>query len=168
MGGLSQFEGNLGYTDRLDRFYEWDSTVANHGRVDDHDLAVLRDADHLLGLGWLERIEREPNVRKLRRRCPGCGYTGFKRRSTLRPPFRCSRCRAEFKDPSEEEIHVTRYVGHYGSTWWPLLTPVDRRAASLIYLSNAHQHSIREVDAGALRELLEQRDVSPAPNWWLG
>jgi hypothetical protein len=166
MGGLSQFEGNLGYTDRIDRFYEWDSTVANHGRVDERDLAVLRDANHLLGLGWLERIEHEPNVPKVRRRCPRCGSTGFKRRSTLRPPFRCSRCRAEFTEPSEEEVRVTRSVGHYGSSWWPLLTPVNRRAAAAIYLSKAHQHSIREVDAGRLRELLERRATGPPDVWW--
>lgn len=165
-GGMSQFQGNLGYTDRVDRFYEWDSTVPNHALPETGDVAVLRDSDHLLGLGWIASIDRLPAELKLRRRCPRCGTTDFKRRSSLRPPFRCGRCRAEFDRPVEEEIGVTRYVAHYGTSWWPLPAPVAVRAVAGAYRSRASQHSIRELGMDGLRAVLAHHRALPPPDWW--
>ncbi len=167
-GGMSQFQGNLGYTDRVDRFYEWDSTVANHGRVRGADLAVVRDPSHLLGLGWVELLDVRTDAMKTRLRCPGCRSTGFKRRSSLRPPYRCGRCGREFDRPAEEEIGVTRYVADYGSTWWPLPVEVESRAVDAAYLARAAQHSIREMDPLRLREVLDARGAGPSDDWWTG
>jgi len=168
MGGLAQFQGNLGYTDRTDRFYDWDSTVANHTRVHRGDLAVIRDAAHVLGLGRIERLEVEHERPKTRRRCPRCATTGFKRRGSLRPTFRCGRCGHEFEHPVEEAITVTGYVAHYSSSWRPMSVEIPVSSIDAAYRARANQHSIRELEPEVLRRVLARRGVDPPESWWHG
>ena len=61
----TQFAGNDGYDDRLDRYYSWDSTVPSHASVHSGDVALLRDAAHFLGFGRIADIStRTANSRK--------------------------------------------------------------------------------------------------------
>src|SRR5262249_39497928 len=73
--------GEVAYPDELGVRYVFDSTVANHGSVSAGDLAVIRDDEVVLGAGWIERIQAVP-TQKIRNRCPSCGRTEFKFRST--------------------------------------------------------------------------------------
>jgi hypothetical protein len=146
MGEEAQFQGNLGYDDDPSRAYAWDSTVANHRRPAVGDIAVVRDSDAAVGIGRINEITQTPQIPKVRRRCPNCGSTGFKRRATRELPYRCGACAEEFATPREEELLVTRYVARYAGDWWPLdetVTASDLRPA---YMSRADQHSIRELD----------------------
>jgi hypothetical protein len=141
-----QFSGNDGYEDDLGSFYSWDSTVANHARPQVGDLVVIRDGVSFHGWALIERIDHELGSKK-RRRCPECGSTGFKERSTREPRYRCS-CSAEFDEPSEEDIQgLTRYRAWYRSTYRALEQPIPVSKQEHIYRSRAAQHSIRSIDA---------------------
>lgn len=113
----SQYQGNDGYRDKLGSRYRWDSTVPNHAKLREGDVIVLRDSERVLGIGTVDELAVDPHATKLRRRCPACGSTAFKRRTTLAPPYRCGRCESVFATPREETIDVTRYTAAYEPSW---------------------------------------------------
>ncbi|MEV0196154.1 HNH endonuclease signature motif containing protein [Nonomuraea sp. NPDC050691] len=161
-----QFAGNLGYEDVLGVRYVWDSTVAHHRSVQPGDLAVLRGKSSVLGLGWIDEITTKPGG-KVRRRCPSCRSTAFKLRRRLQPVFKCAvtECAAEFDFPEQEEIEVTFYVADYSRTWRPLADVFLVSALNFAYLTQAAQHSIRELSLEGVRKALA--DPADMGNlWW--
>ena len=115
--GDRQHRGNEGYDDEPSRYYTWDSTVANHRGPAIDDLCVVRDSRGVLGISQIDKVDREEGAEKVRQRCPECGSTALKGRTTMRPEYRCSDCKAEFDQPDEEEIEITRYRAHYERSW---------------------------------------------------
>jgi hypothetical protein len=152
LGPEAQFQGNSGYDDDLAKRYQWDSTVPNHGSVGSGDVAVVRNSSTALGLARIAAVDLRSGVPKIRRRCPRCSSTGFKRRQTIAPAFRCAVCHEEFDRPREEKITVDEYVARYDRGWWPLSRPA--RELERAYLAHAKQHSIRELDPDELAAIL--------------
>ncbi|SDE85141.1 MULTISPECIES: HNH endonuclease [Streptomyces] len=145
-GEERQFQGNTGYEDVLEESYSYDSTVGNHRRVAVGDLVVVRDGREALGIGYVEELDILPDQQKLRSRCPTCGSTGFKERTTERPRYRCSPCTTTFDRPRTETIRVTAYRAHYGGTWQPLEGCLDKARLAELSLSRSDQQSIRAMD----------------------
>jgi hypothetical protein len=145
-GEERQFQGNSGYEDVLEESYSYDSTVGNHRRVAVGDLVVVRDGREALGIGYVEELDVLPDQQKLRSRCPTCGSTGFKERTTERPRYRCSPCTTTFNRPKTETIRVTAYRAHYGGTWQPLEGCLDKTRLNELSLSKSDQQSIKAMD----------------------
>lgn len=159
-----QYEGNEGYGDQLDSHYPFDSTVANHGKPSPGDLAVLRDGQVVLGVGWIDLIDRSPG-QKLRLRCPSCSKTGFKRRKSLTPAYHCSSCGATFDEPQRELLSVTQYVARYARTFAPVDGIVTVADLAPAYHGRATQHAIRELDLGRARAIFGSAVTQSEPYW---
>ena len=71
-GRESLYGGHSGYADEVDSWYEYDSFVANHGKVQERDLVLIRDSVALLGVARIEQIESSESS-KDRFVCPSCG-----------------------------------------------------------------------------------------------
>lgn len=154
-----QHGGNVGYDDAPDRYYSWDSTVANHSRPGANDVCALRDSIGVLGVSRIQHVQATPDVEKIRRRCPVCRSTAFKPRASRTPRFRCSACGAEFEAPNEETIVVTAYRAEYGDGWTAVDGAVTARELDSAYLARAQQHAIREIDLAKLDALLAEKHV---------
>lgn len=165
LGEEAAFQGNLGYPDDLERSYVWDSDVPNYAKIAKGDLAILRDSDWVLGVARVLEIDTEQDVTKVRRRCPNpdCQRTGFKRRKTLLPEYKCPSCQHEFDRPAEERRSVTQYVARYDGAWWPLRGQVSFSRLDEAHLTRASQHSIRELDLDILHGLLEEAGWEAQP-----
>jgi hypothetical protein len=152
-----QFAGNAGYDDVLTRHSSWDQTVPNHRRVSQGDLAVLRDSEFVLGIGWIDDIVVW-KADKDRYRCPSCNRTGFKERRTMFPRFRCT-CGEQLDEPTVDRLTgVDHYRAYFGRTWsfMDVALTVDKLARA--YLNNASQHAIREMDLRAVQEIIDATD----------
>lgn len=158
-GEERQFQGNAGYEDVVQESYSYDSTVGNHRRVALGDLVVIRSGREALGIGYVEQLEIFPNREKLRSRCPGCGSTGFKERTSMRPRFRCSPCGMAFDRPSAETIKVTSYRAHYGGTWQALEGCLERALLSELSLSRSDQQSIKAMDYSGILAAVASRGI---------
>ncbi|MFG2950828.1 HNH endonuclease [Streptomyces adustus] len=158
-GEERQFQGNAGYEDVVEESYSYDSTVGNHLRVSVGDLVVVRSGREALGVGYVEALEVLPDQEKLRSRCPGCGSTGFKERTTERPRYRCSPCARTFEEPIVETLQVTSYRAHYGGTWQPLEGCLDKAQLNALSLSKSDQQSIKAMDRERTLEAVASRGV---------
>lgn len=148
------FQGNTGYADVLESSYAYDSSVQNSAGPAKGDLVVVRGKKWAFGVGWVQAVEEEAGVTKIRKRCPECRATGFKRRTRLVPQFLCLRCRHEFDVPKEEEIVVTAYVADYAGTWRPLDGAITAEDLNGVALNDSKQQSIRPLDRAAVERML--------------
>lgn len=152
------------YSDVLGSQYPFDTTVPNHGSVAVGDLAVLRNSDVVLGIGWIDAVDVHMDQRKTRLRCPECRRTGFKRRRHLRPEYKCP-CGQAFDQPAEELVRIDVYVADYERTWQPADLDLSRRVLDEAYLSRANQQSIRRLDMAVIRGVLGPL-LAPGEAWW--
>ncbi len=165
--GDRQHRGNDGYDDQPNQYYTWDSTVPNHRAPVVGDLCVVRDSRGVLGISQIDAIECDEDAEKTRQRCPECESTALKGRSTMEPEYRCSDCKAEFDEPSEEPIDIIRYRADYVRSWLAIegaITAIELEAGC--YLSHSKQQAIRPIDATALKGLLASRQVLVGREWW--
>ncbi len=151
--------GNAGYDDVVEKSYSYDSTVANHRRVAQGDLIVVRNGREALGAGHIEELEVLPNQSKIRSRCPHCGSTSFKERTTELPRYKCSPCKTAFDVANVETIEVTGYRAHYGGSWQALEGCLDKVQLAELSLSKSDQHSIKAMDHEELMAALAIRGV---------
>jgi len=158
-GEEREFQGNTGYEDVLEESYSYDSTVGNHRRVAVGDLVVIRNGREALGIGYVEELAVTPERPKLRSRCPSCGSTSFKERTTELPRYRCSPCNSTFDRPKAETIRVTAYQAHYGGTWQPLEGCLDKVQLAELSLSRSGQQSIRALDRARTLAAVAARGV---------
>lgn len=164
--GDRQHQGNQGYDDDPSRYYSWDSTVANREGPGEGDLCAVRDSRGLLGISRIDEVG-ERKEEKPRLRCPECESTAFKGRTTMKPIYKCSNCKAEFDRPDEESIPVTVFRADYARSWVSIggaVTATELEASC--YLSRAKQHAIRPVDPHALRQLATTRQILIDSLWW--
>jgi hypothetical protein len=159
VGEDRDFQGNAGYDDVAEESYSYDSTVGNHRRVASGDLIVVRNGREALGAGYVEELEVLPNQPKTRSRCPHCGSTSFKERTTELPRYWCSPCKSAFDVPKTETIEVTGYRAHYGGSWQALEGCLDKAQLAELSLSNSGQQSIRAMDYEQLMAALTIRGV---------
>ncbi len=154
-----QHGGNDGYDDQLDEHYSWDSTVPNHRRPNVGDICVIRDGRGVLGVSRIEDLRREAGIHKARRRCPTCGRTGFKMRTTVTPPFRCPACTAEFAEPAVEQIVVTEFKALYRDDWVAVDGAITAKALEPAYVSKSRQHAIRRLDPRLFLKCLGAKSI---------
>jgi len=166
LGDSRQFAGNTGYDDSPARHYRYDSTVPNHRHVGVGDLAVIRDADRALGMGWIGRIDEYPG-RKLRRRCPQCGTTALKTRHEKQPRFRCDNGH-ECDHPREETVEVVCYCAEYGNSWRPLHAHIDAATLAPLYVAKAQQHAIRKLHFEHFAAIFRELPLHISEDWWDG
>jgi DNA-directed RNA polymerase subunit RPC12/RpoP len=160
--------GLLAYPDELGVRYVYDNTVPNGRYVTVGDLAVIRDNRYVLGAGWIDSIE-ESDASKIRYRCPNCGSTDFKYRSTQQFAYRCARCGTEFNDNDrrEEELTVQVFTANYSRTFRLADPPFPVKVLDPAYTARSQQNAIRRLDPAALRPMLEKNLVTGEP-WWEG
>jgi DNA-directed RNA polymerase subunit RPC12/RpoP len=165
--GDRQHRGNEGYDDEPSQYYTWDSTVGNHRGPAVGDLCVVRDSRGVLGISQIDAIDRDNEAEKNRQRCPKCGSTALKGRSTMQPEYRCSDCKAEFDEPDEEQIEIRRYRADYVRSWLAVEGAITAsELETRCYLSHSKQQAIRPVDTTALSDLLASRHILVGREWW--
>ena len=147
-----QYAGNQGYDDDPANTYRYDSAVPNGRSVFSGDLVLLRDTEQLLGIGRVERIVSEAGVKK-RFRCPDCNVTGIKERHTRHPRWRCNNGHT-FAEALEEEVAVTLYEAHYGSTFLRTNGQISAPEIRSTAIRPSDQLSIQELDPARLEGLL--------------
>jgi hypothetical protein len=156
--------GVLAYPDELDACYVYDNKVKNSRYVKVGDLAVIQDSDYVLGAGWIDSIKVTPQA-KIRYRCPHCANTDIKKRSTRQPAYWCSACHEPFDFPVEEHLDVETYTADYSRTFKFSDRYFSAKALDPVYISNAKQNSIRELEVARLHPLLEQ-NLTISGSWW--
>jgi len=107
-----QHAGSTLYRDELKSVYQYDSRVPNHLRISARDIAVIRTRHTLVGFARISRIE-ESEGKKTIFRCPECQSTRIRARKTMRPMYQCKPCEAEFENPIEDSVSVTKYKAVY-------------------------------------------------------
>ena len=87
------------------------------------------------GAGWIDSIE-ESDASKIRYRCPNCGSTDFKYRSTQQFAYRCAKCGTEFNDNDrrEEELTVHVFTANYSRTFRLADRPFPVKALDPAYI----------------------------------
>jgi hypothetical protein len=148
--------GVLAYPDEPTRRYVYDNKVKNSRHVKVGDLAVIQDSEYILGAGWIDNIEIISQG-KIRYRCPHCRNTDIKKRSTKQPVYWCSGCHKPFELPIEEKLDVETYAADYSRTFESSARYFPAKALEPVYVANAKQNSIRELEISRLRPLLEQK-----------
>jgi putative restriction endonuclease len=114
-GDERQYAGNSGYDDVPDKWYSYDSFVANHRQVAAGHCVILCDRRRALGVARIERIDSVASSRVLQR-CPVCKSTGIKKRKARRPEYRCNRGH-EFDEAVRENASCTKYTAQFDGTF---------------------------------------------------
>lgn len=155
-------KGIEGYKDKTGEVYHYDSLVPNHKQLGKGDLVVLRKEDEILGIGAVDGIAIEPDA-KLHRRCPTCGSTAIRERTTKTPRWKCGRCAHEFFAPRESIVDVQSYHAEIVD-FSRLDSPpsvADVKSCALNGDGISSQLSILELHPEPLSELLEGRTIDP-------
>lgn len=123
-GDDRQHAGNAGYDDAPEKWYSYDSFVANHRQIAVGDCLILCSRKRSLGVARIIDIDEEPSTRLLQR-CPSCQDTGIKKRISKTPAYRCKNGH-EFEDPARENASCTKYVARFGLTFRPFTDTLGR------------------------------------------
>lgn len=159
------YQGNAGYDDVLGKRYTWDAKVPNSGGVSKGDLVILRDSKYVLGVAWIDTIDRW-TATKERYRCPGCGNTKLRLRKKSATKYRCGVCKAEFDDRAVEMLdNLEFYRADYERTWQPLDIAMPKEILEPAFKSGAKQNALRELDLLQARKIIEQSQPLGAV-WW--
>lgn len=141
---------NDGYNDSLGETYRYDSDVANHLRVAEGDVAIIRTPEAVKGAAVIERIVRGEGTKE-RLRCPICLATNIKRRATLLPAWRC-KCGHAFDEPERQWDTVTTYEAHYERTFQPGAAGLSVEDLHRAVIRPSDQMSIKEIDLSRLEK----------------
>lgn len=156
-------KGIDGYKDATGESYCYDSLVPNHLKVAKGDFIVLRKENEIVGIGAIGDIAEKEDV-KLHRRCPSCGSTDIRERSTLLPKWKCGKCAEEFSEPNETITAVRSYVAEINEfvklNAPPSVTAVKMCAAGGSGVGS--QLSMLCLDPKKVRNLLEGLDAAPS------
>lgn len=150
--GVRQYGGNTGYADNPAEVYRYDSDVANYKQVSEDDVIVLRSRSEILGVARIEEI-LVGKGEKERLRCPHCGITNIKQRTTIQPPWACKN-QHTFDVPNREAVAVDTFAAHYGSTF--RVAPPNLTLARLndAVMRPSDQMSIKEIDLAKIEKWL--------------
>jgi hypothetical protein len=153
-----QYAGNHGYADVLSRVYRYDSHVSSSRRVEEEDLAFVRDGKYLVGVAIIRKILHWDGT-KIMRRCPSCETTGLKERRHKKPRYRYDRGH-EFARPREQRVNVTQFEAHFGNSFIPVPKSITVSELKAAAPRPSDQKSIEEIDPARIRRRLAE--VSPA------
>lgn len=158
--GVRQYGGNIGYDDDPSSVYRYDSDVANHLRVRRGDVAVVRSRHAVLGIAMIDEII-EDTGKKARLRCPECGATNIKQRTTLQPAWACRNGHV-FDEPLNESISVKTFEAHYGSSFQKCSSGLTLARLHGAVIRPSDQMSIKEIDLGRLEGFLVEQSGTRA------
>ena len=155
-GDSARYGGNDGYDDEVTSIYEFDSTVANHNKLELGDVILIWDKTHLKGISTITSIKRELSS-KNRYRCPKCGFPKIRKRLTKSPTYCCGRatCKFEFETPNVEKIEVTKFRLNYEENWIPLVGLLSAKQLRTLCISPKSQQSIRRINKQMLMTVME-------------
>jgi ribosomal protein L37AE/L43A len=153
--GERQHGGNDGYDDAVQRYYSWDSTVPNHGKITIGDVAVIWDKVTVLGASRVSDIVHG-HATKFRRSCPQCGMASLKARKSKLPLWKCFKCGECFDKPVEEPARVTTYRGYYVDDWIGLVGVVSAAEARAACRDPKSQLSLRQLNWSAFLRTVER------------
>ncbi|OAK51722.1 HNH endonuclease [Rhodococcoides kyotonense] len=156
--------GGHAYDDDPSSQYVSNSQVPNSRNISVGDALVVWDQKRLLGASIVERVELAAGKKDLKK-CPYCGPgRSLDERLTLKPRYKCGRCKNEFDEPATETIDVTTYRTHHGEGWIDLAGELSGDKLRSVCKSAKSQLSIRELDwprfTAALDTDLGQRGLS--------
>ena len=97
-----------GYQDVTGEVYFYDSLVPNHTKLAPGDSIVLRKDKKILGVGEIAKVLEKDDT-KSHRRCPECGSTDIRERTTKSPKWKCGICTNEFSKPKETTVEIRSY-----------------------------------------------------------
>jgi putative restriction endonuclease len=157
-GSDRQYGGNAGYDDRPE-VYRYDSFVPNHLQVAAGDLLILRDRERMLGAARVATVSSCAGTKVLRK-CPSCGTTGIKERTTRVPLFRCKRGH-EFEAPVEQEEPCINFVAELGDSFSSAPEAVSLEALRAACPRHADQLSIQELKISVLATLGGHATLAP-------
>lgn len=140
-----QYGGNDGYKDDPSSHYSYDSRVPNHKKVAAGDVVFLRNASQVLGVAQVESVDEESGT-KLERRCPSCGAVNVRERKSMTPRWRCSKCRAEFDEPIQNQVEVRAFTAHFGTSFRPAPDQLDARVLKGAAVAPNDQLAIERLD----------------------
>lgn len=149
------YGGNEGYSDSADR-YSFDSRVPNWKQVGRGDLAVIagrltrRGAPEVTGFAEVQRVT-SANGKKTIRRCPECGQTRFKARTTKDPTWRCGNGH-EFEVPVEEVVDAALSVAWFDGTYRPAIGAMTSRQLKAAQVNAGDGNSIRPLKVAVVRQ----------------
>lgn len=150
------------YEDELGVKYSYDTKVASHKQITEGHVLVIRDENHVLGFGQVERIDHQATVKDVRR-CPYCGKTGFEARQTMLPLYHC-RNGHDFDEPAVAVEPIIAKAAWYGSSWAPLAQPQGVSTLAPLYISRNRQSAIRELKAPETFEYLHRQSEFDLPD----
>ena len=164
LGSNRVYGGNDGYDDVPDATYVWDSNVHNASGPRQGDYMLVRNKHKSLGLAVIDLIDTWDDSKTLKY-CPNpnCGKSEINERRTLRPVFRCGKCKTEFDNPVTRTVPVTKYEADYGTSWMDLDGVLSFAELRAMCVSPGTQHSIREIHWDQLEAKLKLRGVHIRP-----
>lgn len=151
--GARQYGGNTGYADDPSKVYRYDSDVANYKQVSEDDVIVLRSRSVILGVARIEDIVVGKG-NKQRLRCPRCGITNIKQRTTMQPPWACKN-RHTFDAPKIEAVAVDTFAVHYGSSFRGAPSDLTMARLNEAVMRPSDQMSIKEIDLAKIEKWLK-------------
>lgn len=154
--GERSYGGNDGYEDVVDSTYRWDSNVPNYRAISEGDALLVWNKKELLGLATVRDVFQKVSS-KTRHRCPTCGKTKIKPRTTKAPIYRCEnrKCHSLFDTPRTEFVEVTEYVANYAGNWVPMRDTLDSSGCRLLSTTPRSQLSIRPGDVALISQFLQ-------------
>ena len=101
----------------------------------------------------------------MHRRCPGCGSTDIRERSTKSPRWKCGKCSKEFIEPNESKDEVRSYTAQIQGFARLSDSPSVQAVKSCASKGNgsSSQLSILKLDTDKIMTLLEGTEILPAP-----
>lgn len=144
-GAARQHAGNEGYEDQPDAFYSWDDTVAHYSEIQPGDFIAIWDKVALVGISVVERVEKGFGTKPVRK-CPSCHRSSIKRRTDLRPAFRCFRCLHEFDEPIEIVKPVKTFRSIHPASWIDLTAALSGAELRAVCKSPKSQQSLRPLE----------------------
>jgi ssDNA-binding Zn-finger/Zn-ribbon topoisomerase 1 len=140
--------GNDGYEEDPNRFYAFDSKVANSKNILPGVFLVVRLDDTFLGIGKVHTIDTVAKT-KTTRKCPACNkHTLDKRKND----FRCSLCKGVFT-PDEvlmESLEVVGVRAYFEKCWSPAARRVSGREVEPLLSTGDTQSAIRGLSSSEL------------------
>lgn len=150
--GARQYGGNTGYVDNPAEVYRYDSDVANYKQVTAGDVIFLRSRSDILGIATIEEV-RTGTGEKERLRCPHCGVTNIKQRTTTEPPWACKN-QHTFDAPKRDSVAVDTFAAHYGSTFRVAPPDLTLERLNEAVMRPSDQMSIKEIDLATVEPWL--------------
>jgi hypothetical protein len=149
------FGGNDGYPDELGIHYVFDNYVKNYQRVEIGDVVIIAGKKNIYGVARIENISIENQKPGIRYRCPICNIAEFYDRKGISPIYKC-RNKHEFDIRKEENILKDLYTANYGSTFTPLIAPIETKILMPYFINYNKYYSIQQTQLTFITDRLAQ------------